>query len=140
MVLHRVSLRLLLKCCWYDFHFTGFGFDKVCETKSSCTGCGKGEGALHRTIITKHLQGKVLSSNLRKRRCLQAGVSDHTLSRHDFFHHWTVAYHCCDGFAAAREIMVSTPGLVDPCQNLCQFSPGHARLRGIPCSCWTRLL
>jgi hypothetical protein len=47
----------------------------------------KSEGALHKTIITKHLQGKVFRVICESEECLPVGVSDHTLSRHDFSHH-----------------------------------------------------
>jgi hypothetical protein len=80
----RVSVRLLLKCCWYDFLILPASDSTRFVRLSQVAQVRKKRGALHRTIITKHLQGKV-RSNLRKRkRWLPPGVSDHTLSRHNF--------------------------------------------------------
>jgi len=46
----------------------------------------KKRGALHKTIIAKHLRGKirVICESEGKKRWLLAGVSDHTLLRHNF--------------------------------------------------------
>ena len=44
----------------------------------------KKRGALHKTIITKHLQGKVRVICESEKDGSHQGVSDHTLSRHNF--------------------------------------------------------